>query len=115
MPIGDGNSRSFNNCNGKQHNFTISRDTYRKANEQKRRGKVQFGPLTMIDARGARRNQASNILRDDFIIGSSILLQFYRTLYKAIAEHRIASSIMRGKVMYFCVSLTDQDRTRFGR
>ena len=76
MPIGDGNSRSFNNCNGKQHNFTISRDTYRKANEQKRRGKVQVGPLTMIDARGARRNQASNILRDGLIFDSSILLQF---------------------------------------
>ena len=47
----------------------------------------------MVDARGARRNQARNFLRVDVIFDSSVLLQFKGTLHKGIAEHRTASSI----------------------
>lgn len=50
--------------------------------------KAQFGTLTVVDARGARRNQARNILRDGVIFDSSVLLQFKGTLYKGIAERR---------------------------
>ena len=48
----------------------------------------------MVDARGAGRNQASNILRDGVILDFLILLQFKRTVHKGIAEHRTASSIV---------------------
>lgn len=57
------------------------------------RDTAQFGPLTMVDAVGARGDQASNILRGDAIIDALILLQSKGTLYKAIAEHKITSII----------------------
>jgi len=57
---------SFFDCDGKQHNDTISRNT-------------------VVDARGARRNQARDILRDGVIFDSSVLLQFKGTLYEGIA------------------------------
>jgi hypothetical protein len=58
--------------------------------------KAQFGILTMVDSRGARRDQASNSLCDGLIFDASILLQFKSTLYKAIAAHRIALSAVFG-------------------
>ena len=49
----------------------------------------------MVDTRGARRDQARNILRDGVVFDSSVLLQFKGTLYKGITEHRTDSSIVR--------------------
>jgi hypothetical protein len=46
------------------------------------------GPLTMVDAAGARGDQASDILRDGAIFDALILLQSKGTFYKVIAEHK---------------------------
>jgi len=59
-----------------------------------RRIEAQFDTLTMVDARGARRDQARNILRDGVVFDSLVLLQFKGTLYKGIAEHITDSSIV---------------------
>jgi hypothetical protein len=40
----------------------------------------------VVDARVARRNQARNLLRDDVIFDTSVLLQVNRTLHKGVAE-----------------------------
>ena len=50
--------------------------------------KAEFVILTMVDARGAWRNQASNTARDGVIFDALVLLQFNCILYKAIAEHK---------------------------
>ena len=54
---------------------------------------AQFGPLTMVDAVGARGDQASDILRGNAIFDALILLQSKSTLYKVIAGHKITSII----------------------
>jgi hypothetical protein len=53
--------------------------------------KGEFDVLTMVDTCGAWRNQASNIPRDGVIFDALVLLQFDRTLYKVITEHKITS------------------------
>jgi len=61
--------------------------------------KARFGPLTVVDSRGARRNQASNIVYDILVFGTSLLPQTNGTLYRALAEHKIRSldmSVMCG-------------------
>jgi hypothetical protein len=75
----------------------------------------QFGPLTMVDAGGARGNQASDVPRDDIIFDAAKLVQFEGALYKLIAEHKIASSIVCGTWCHLFVSLTGQRRNHFWR
>jgi hypothetical protein len=75
---------------------------------------AQFGTLTVVDARGARRNQASNILRDGVIFDSSVLLQFKGTLYKGITEHRGVNRVRYMMTSIF-VSLTGQRCNHFWR
>jgi hypothetical protein len=54
--------------------------------------RAQLGPLTMVDARRSRRNQPSDTLRGGLVCHAQVLLHTNGTLYKGIAEHKIASS-----------------------
>jgi hypothetical protein len=62
---------------------------------------TEIGTLTVVDACGARRNQARNPLRDGVIFDSSVLLQFESTLYKGIAEQRRQSCEVHDDI-HFC-------------
>jgi hypothetical protein len=74
---------------------------------------AQFGTLTVVDTRGARRNQASNILRDGVIFDSSVLLQFKGTFYKGITEHKGVNRELHDDIHF--VSLTGQRCNHFWR
>jgi hypothetical protein len=88
-----------------------------RPDEQKvtRRIKAQFVTLTVVDARGTRRNQARNILRNGVIFDSSVLLQFKGTLYKSIAgqQNNVVNREVHDDILFF--SLTDQRCNHFWR
>ena len=63
--------------------------------------KAEFVILTMVDACGAWRKQASNIPRDGVIFDVLVLLQFNCTLYEVITEHKIISRQSCEVLIYF--------------
>ena len=84
----------FHDCDSKKRDNTISRDAYHdKLNDQKSRGwKLRSDKLTVVDVRKSRRNQASDPLHGCLVFDAPVVLQSSGTLYKAVAEHKIASS-----------------------
>ncbi len=77
--------------------------------------KAQLNPLTMVDAGGARWNQAGNIPRNGVIVDALILLQFKSTIYQCIAEHKISIRQSCEAHDSFCVPLTGQRCNRSER
>ncbi len=75
--------------------------------------RAQLGPLTMVDARRSRRNQPSDTLHGGLVCHAQVLLHTNGTLYKAVAEHKIASSdLCHSSVVSDVVLLTGQGCNR---
>ena len=67
----------------------------------------------MVDASRARRDVATVLLRDGLVFDASVRLQPDSAIYKAVAENKIASSILCHLcVVHDTVLLTGQDRNR---
>ena len=76
------------NCDSKERNHTISRDPYRTMTQCSGaiQTKTQFGPLTMVDARGSRRNVASEPLHDGLVFDTPMRFQTNGSIYKVVAK-----------------------------
>jgi hypothetical protein len=99
----------FHDCDSKKRDNTISRDAYHdKLNDQKSR-RLSSDKLTLVDACRSRRNQASDPLHGGLVFDAPVVLQNSGTLYKAVAEHKIASSdLCHSSVVTDAVILTGQ-------
>lgn len=54
----------------------------------------------MVDASRARRDVATVLLRDGLVFDASVRLQPDSAIYKAVAENKIASSVLCTRVWY---------------
>ena len=75
------------NCDSKERNHTISRDTYH--NDPTFRSHTiesSVGLLTMVDARGSRWNVACEPLHDGLVFDTPMRFQTNGPIYKVVAK-----------------------------